>query len=61
MPCGGLFPAPLQQRHFSSRPTSGIKPRVTATSKRLCASLVPHTWYTASGWATPLRVGVPSV
>ena len=43
----------------SSRPTSGVKPAVTATSKRLRAPLSTRTWYTSSGVEIPLRVWAP--
>ena len=42
-----------------SRPTSGVKPVVAATSRRLCAALTPRTRYTGTGAATPLRICGP--
>ncbi len=43
----------------SSRPTNGVKPAPTATSKRLCAALSPMTRYTDTGVEMPLRVWGP--
>ena len=35
----------------TTRPTSGVRPRLAATSRRLCAPLVPRTRYTRRGCA----------